>query len=140
LLVSSTERLNPTSPSASFGEEVAQRTLSNQITTMQDHSRYSVSDPANPRFQAFATLDYSTLMGLKQDELTLTIRTKLDNGQRSTVLRGGEQFRKIVAHFAGRFTGIRGSWSYDDNLEAFNRAVAAGAQPEEAAVKTWTGQ
>ena len=85
LLVSSTERLNPTSPSASFGEEVAQRTLSNQITTMQDHSRYSVSDPANPRFQAFATLDYSTLTSLKQDELTLTIRTKLDNGQRSTV-------------------------------------------------------
>jgi len=91
---------------------------------MQDHSRYSVSDPANPKFQAFATLDYSTLTSLKQDELTLTIRTKLDNGQRSTVLRGR----------------IRGSWSYDDNLEAFNRAVAAGAQPEEAAVKTWTGQ
>ena len=88
---------------------------------MQDHSRYSVSDLANPKFQAFATLDYSTLTSLKQDELTLT---KLDNGQRSTVLRGR----------------IRGSWSYDDNLEAFNRAVAAGAQPEEAAVKTWTGQ
>jgi hypothetical protein len=140
LFVSSTESLNPTSPSASFRKKVAQRMLCNQITTMQDHSRYSVSDPANPQFQAFATLDYSTLTSLKQDELTLTIRTKLDNGQRSTVLRGGEQFKKILAHFAGRFTSIRGSWSYDDNLEAFNRAVAAGGQPEEAALKTWTGQ
>jgi len=99
---------------------------------MEDLRRYSASDPANPRFQAFATLE--------EDELTLLIRTKLPNGQRSTVLHGAEQFKKILVHFAGRFRSIRGSWSYDDNLATFNRAVLAGASPEEAALKTWTGQ
>jgi hypothetical protein len=99
---------------------------------MEDLRRYVASDPSNPRFQAFATLD--------GDELTLLIRTKLPNGQRSAVLHGAEQFRKILVHFAGRFTSIRGSWSYDDNLEAFNRAVLTGDAPEMAALKTWTGR
>jgi hypothetical protein len=99
---------------------------------MEDLRQYSARDPANPRFQAFATLD--------NDELSLVIRTKLPNGERSTVLRGAEQFKKILVHFAGRFKGIRGSWSFDDNLAAFNRAVLAGEPHEEAALKTWTGQ
>jgi hypothetical protein len=99
---------------------------------MGDFSRYVASDPANPRFQAFATLD--------GDELTLLIRTKLPNGQRSKVLNAAEQFKKILVHFAGRFTSIRGSWSYDDNLETFNRTVLAGDAPEVAALKTWTGR
>ena len=99
---------------------------------MDDLRRYVATDPANPRFQAFATLD--------GDELTLLIRTKLPNGQRSTVLNAAEQFKKILVHFAGRFTSIRGSWSYDDNLDSFNRAVVAGDAPEVAALKTWTGR
>jgi hypothetical protein len=99
---------------------------------LEDLRRYSVTDPANPRFQAFATLE--------DDEVTLLIRTKLPTGQRSTVLRGADQFRKILVHFAGRFKSIRGSWSYDDNLATFNRAVLAGLSQEEAALKTWTGQ
>jgi hypothetical protein len=95
---------------------------------MDDLRQYSARDPANPRFQAFATLD--------NEELSLVIRTKLPNGQRSTVLRGAEQFKKILVHFAGRFKGIRGSWSFDDNLADFNRAILAGGSQEKAAAKT----
>ena len=53
---------------------------------------------------------------------------------------GSEPFHKILQFFAGRFKGIRGSWSFGTNLEAFNKAITTGMSPVEAALKTWTGQ
>jgi hypothetical protein len=97
-----------------------------------DHYHYSVSDPLDPRFLASATV--------QRGELFLTIRTQLESGERAPTLREAEQFRKIVVHFARRFHRISVSWSYGDDLTAFNRAAAAGATPEEAALRTWTGQ
>ena len=97
-----------------------------------DHYDYSDSDPLDPRFQASATV--------QRGELRLTIRTQLESGERAPALREAEQFRKVVAHFARRFHSISVSWTYGDNLAAFNRAIAAGAAPEEAALRTWTGQ
>ena len=97
-----------------------------------DHYDYFVSDRLDPRFQASATV--------QRGELCLTIRTQLESGERAPSLREAEQFRKIVAHFARRFHSISVSWTYGDDLAAFNRAIAAGAAPEEAALRTWTGQ
>jgi hypothetical protein len=99
---------------------------------LMDHYHYSVSDPLDPRFQASATV--------QRGELCLTIRTQLESGERAPSLREAEQFRKIVAHFARRFHRISVFWTYGDDLAAFNRAIAAGAAPEEAALRTWTGQ
>jgi hypothetical protein len=97
-----------------------------------EHYDYSVSDPVDPRFEASATV--------QRGQLLLSIRTQLESGERSPALREAEQFRKIVAHFARRFHSISVSWSYGDDLAAFNRAAAAGATPEEAALRTCTGQ
>ena len=97
-----------------------------------DHYNYSVSDPVDPRFQVSATV--------RRGELLLTIRVQLESGERAPALREAEQFRKIVTHFARRFHSIGVSWTYGDDLAAFNRAIAAGAAPEEAALRTWTGQ
>ena len=97
-----------------------------------DHFEYSVSDPIDPRFEASATV--------QRGQLFLNIRTHLESGERAPALREADQFRKIVAHFARRFHSISVSWSYGDDLETFNRAAAAGATPEEAALRTWTGQ
>jgi hypothetical protein len=99
---------------------------------LMDHYHYSVADPLDPRFQASATV--------QRGELLLTIRVRLESGERAPALREAEQFRKIVTHFARRFHSIDVSWTYGDDLAAFNRAVAAGAAPEEAALRTWTGQ
>jgi hypothetical protein len=64
----------------------------------------------------------------------------VDGGQRSTVLRGEEQFKSALVHFGGRAKSIRGAWSYGDNLAKFNELTAAGKSMEEAALATWTGQ
>jgi hypothetical protein len=96
-----------------------------------NHYRYQVSDPIDPRFQASASVEAG--------ELAFDIRTELETGERSTVLRGPDQLRKILAHFAPRFESLRVCWSYGDNLKAFNRATAAGATHEEAVLRTWTG-
>ena len=95
-------------------------------------ARYHVSDAGNERLSAFATVE--------EGEILITLRAQLPDGTRSPLLRGAEQFQRILAHFSGRFRGIRGSWSYGDNLEAFNNAIRAGRTLEAAALETWTGQ
>ena len=102
--------------------------LSCHIT--QDH--YLVTDSSNVRFQAYAYVENGLLQ--------ITLRTKLENGLRSMVLHGAEQFQLILQHFTGRFRAIRGNWVYGDNLQSFNMAVAAGLSVEQAALQTWTGQ
>jgi hypothetical protein len=96
-----------------------------------DHWRYSVSDPGDPRFHATALIE--------EDELLVDIRTELESGERSTVLNGAEQLRRMLAHFFPRFQSVRISWWFGENLKTFNRAIAAGATPEEAAGRTALG-
>lgn len=96
-------------------------------------SRYYVRDSSNNRFKAFAVVGSDGM-------LEIDLRTRLEDGSRSTVLRGAEQFGRILRHFAGRFKGIRGNWQFGDNLAAFNWAIKAGSLPAEAALQTWTGR
>jgi len=96
-----------------------------------DHYRYFISDPADPRFQATAMIE--------NGELVIDIRTELESGARSTALQEADQLRKILTHFFPLYTSIRTSWCYGQNLAALNRAIASGAAPEEAALKTMLG-
>jgi hypothetical protein len=96
-----------------------------------DHWRYSVSDPADPRFHATALIE--------EDELLIDVRTELESGERSAALNGPEHLRRILAHFFPRYQGVRTFWRFGENLTTFNRAIAAGATPEEAAARTAVG-
>lgn len=95
--------------------------------------RYFVQDPASPRFYAEGTVS-------PRGELSISIRTVLETGQRSTLLRGAEQFQNIVRFFRGQFTAIKGNWQFGTNLARFNELTAQGLSPEAAAARTWTGQ
>jgi hypothetical protein len=101
------------------------------IRRYMDHYKYQISDPIDSRFQVNAFVDAG--------ELALDIRTELETGERSTVLRGPDQLRKILAHFVLRYDSLRVCWTQGENLKDFNRAVAAGATHEEAVLRTWTG-
>jgi hypothetical protein len=96
-----------------------------------DHYHYSVSDPADSRFYATAVIE--------DEELLMDIRTELESGERSTILNGHDQLRKILAHYYPRFKSIRTSFWCGDNLATFNRATTVGATPEEAAIRTALG-
>lgn len=56
----------------------------------------------------------------------------------SSLLNAKQEFRAQVANRP--LTGIKGTWTFGDNLAEFNRLTGAGLSPEEAALKTWTGQ
>ncbi len=94
---------------------------------------YRVFDASNIRWQAMGDIGADGM-------LNITLRTRLEDGTRSSAIRGAEQFQAIIQHFAGRSKGIRGSWTYGDNLDAFNQATVAGLPPEEAALVTWSGK
>lgn len=96
-----------------------------------DHWRYSVSDPVHSCLRATAVLE--------EEELLIDVRTELESGERSAVLNGADQLSKILAHFFPRYKSVRTSWWSGENLATFNRAVAAGATPEEAALRTAFG-
>jgi len=96
-----------------------------------DHYRYFVSDPANPQFQAFGAVE--------GEELVVDLWTESETGVRSAVLRVPDQIRKIMAHFVPRYKSVRTSWCVGENLRAFNWAIAAGATPEEAAIRNSFG-
>jgi hypothetical protein len=96
-----------------------------------DHYRYLATDPGDPRFFATAVVE--------DEELLIDIRTELESGERSAVLKGADQLRKVLAHFVPRYKSVRTSWWFGDNLAAFNRGIAAGATPEEAVVRAPMG-
>ena len=96
-----------------------------------NHYEYHLTDPIDSRFEATASVN--------KGELLFNIRIELESGERSTVLRGPDELRKILAHFVPRYQTVRVCWSYGDNLKAFNRAIAVGATADEAALRTWTG-
>jgi hypothetical protein len=120
----------PSGPKAPHGTDLVDNSNSTQ---------YSVYDSNNNQLQAFAKVENTGRGVLKDGEIAMVLRTKW-KGKRSPLLKGSEQFKKILKHFRGRFKGIRGSWSYGDNLNTFNRLIRKGLSPEEAALKTWTGQ
>jgi hypothetical protein len=96
-----------------------------------DHWRYLVSDPNDPRFRVTALIE--------EEELVIDIHTELESGERSAALNAAVQLRRILAHFFPRYQSIRTSWQFGDNLAAFNRCTAAGATPEEAAIRIPVG-
>jgi RHS repeat-associated protein len=108
----------------------AARAAEPQVTTTAES--YRAVDPANKQLGAAGYL--------REGELELQIRTQTNEGTRGAI-RGAEQFKKILDYFGKQnIRSIKGSWSYGDNLAAFNKAIAGGATPEAAARGTWTAQ
>ncbi|WP_221937969.1 hypothetical protein [Nocardia otitidiscaviarum] len=95
--------------------------------------RYYKQDPTSPRLYSEGTVGPG-------GELYMTIRTQLENGQRSELLKGAEQFRAIMKFFEGEFTSILGNWQWGSNLARFNELTARGLSSEVAAAQTWTGK
>lgn len=95
--------------------------------------QYLVEDTAHRRFIAMGQVG-------RHGELLISIRNQLETGQRSTLLKGSEQFRAILGFFEGKFTSIHGNWQFGTNLARFNELTAQGLSPEVAAARTWTGQ
>jgi uncharacterized protein with von Willebrand factor type A (vWA) domain len=96
-----------------------------------DHYRYCVFDPVDPRLKATGVIEH--------EELVIDLQTEPESGERSAHLWEPDHVRKIMAHFVPRYKSVRTSWSVGDNLVTFNRAIAAGATPEEAAIRTSLG-
>jgi hypothetical protein len=92
---------------------------------------YRAVDPDDPRFEAAAVLE--------GNELSLDIRVELETGERSINLQWPDQLRRILTYFANRYESLKVCWSYGDNLKAFNRASAAGADLRRAALRTPIG-
>ena len=90
-----------------------------------------MSDPVRSCFHSIAVIE--------EEELLIDVRTELESGERSAVLNGADQLRKILAHFFPRYKRVRTSFWFGENLVTFNRAIAAGATPEEAALRTAFG-
>jgi hypothetical protein len=53
--------------------------------------------------------------------------------------RGNALFKEMIDHFGDAAKGVIGSWTYGDNLAAFNRLTARGLSLGEAAAQRWTG-
>ena len=87
-----------------------------------------MSDPVDSRFKATGVIE--------GEELVVDLRTELESGERSANLWAPYHLRKIMAHFVPRYKSVRTSWSVGENLMTFNRAIAAGATPEVAAIRT----
>jgi hypothetical protein len=97
--------------------------------------RYFVSDATNSELRATAAID-------GQGVVSLDFEMVLPNGTRSTVLRGREQFDRVMEHFRGRVNAVQGYWVYGDNLAAINRLTRPphNLTLEQAAARTWTGE
>ncbi len=83
------------------------------------------------------------IMGeVKGGELEFMVRAVLKGtGERGT-LGGTYMFDRMLAHFASENTAIdviQGNWTYESNLDLFNRLSRVGLAPEEAAPGTITG-
>jgi hypothetical protein len=96
-----------------------------------NHYRYSVSDSTDPRLKATGVIE--------REELVIDLHTKSESSERPGDMWALDHVRKIMAHFVPRYKSVRTSWCAGDNLVTFNRAIAAGATPEEAAIRTLLG-
>jgi len=78
-----------------------------------------------------------------REELSISMRTEVETlgiSERSTLLRGAEQFQMILKYFEGKFTSIRGNWTFGSNLNTVNKLTGKGMLIEEAVTKTWTAE
>ncbi|MHB0953991.1 MAG: SpvB/TcaC N-terminal domain-containing protein [Allorhizobium sp.] len=107
----------------------------NSLARIVDQSvkgeRYFLVDSTNSRLYAEASVS-------GRGELSISLRTELESGVRSTVLKGGEQFDKILQFFKGQFSAIKGNWQFGSNLAKVNELTATGMSLEQAAAQTWT--
>ena len=95
---------------------------------------YLVRDPANPRFAARGSVN-------PRGQLEIDMRTEIEGGPKSTLLKGSEQFKKILGFFSGQFSSIKGNWQFGSNLRTVNTLTAGSKMSvEEAAAQTWTGE
>jgi len=93
-----------------------------------------VHEVSNPRLYAEGSVN-------SRGELSISIRTQLESGIRSPLLKGQEQFNKILQFFAGKFSSIKGNWQFGSNLAKVNELTSGGKMSlGEAAAQTWTGQ
>ena len=97
-------------------------------------TNFRAVDANDRRFYAIATV----VSGL----LWFEIVAKVANRDRGSV-SGKELFAAMMSHFGSKIKIIEGNWNavggLVDNLDQFNRAVAAGLSQEDAAALTWTG-
>lgn len=128
------------------GEDASPSSPPRLIDRSVPGERYYQQDSARPRHYITSEGFYAEPKNFHAEgfvnphgELCIEIETKLEDGQRSTVLRGAEQFQSILKYFDGKFTSIRGSWVYGTNLARFNKLTAQGMSPVDAAAGTWTG-
>ncbi len=144
------------SPLSYAGKSRGKPTCPPIITTIVNNShpdRYAVAEAEGENHRFFATAEImgdgknvlaSPIPGKRTLALSITLK---DKDGRSSVLRGKEEFKKILKHFEGRFDQIEGNWNkqgdeLSDNLDEINR-LTSGAHAlslKEAALKTWTGQ
>ena len=104
-----------------------------RLITSNQENVYHVQDSSEQRFQADARID-------DEGVLTITMRTELEDGTRSKLLKGKEQYDKILQYFGDRIKKIKGSWQYGSNLQKFLEIKSKGKSDEEAALGTWSGQ
>jgi RHS repeat-associated protein len=105
------------------------RRIINQTTA----ERYYIHDSENPRLMVFGTVDENGM-------LSIDMRTVLENGERTPLFNGSEQFHKVIRFFHRRMIGIKANWQYGTNLDKFNANLRSGMSYEDAARNTWTGE
>jgi hypothetical protein len=110
---------------------------------IMDAAAQVVDEEANLFSMRDTTKPGIDIMGeVKGGELEFMVRAVLKGtGERGT-LGGTYMFDRMLAHFASENTAIdviQGNWTYESNLELFNRLSRVGLPPEEAAPGTITG-
>ena len=68
------------------------------------------------------------------------MRTVLEDGTRSSVLKGSEEFARILKFFEGQFDGILTNWQYGTNLGKVNELTGGGMPLDQALRQTWSAQ
>ncbi len=113
---------------------------------------YKVEDPDLPQLGARAELLPVSNAGIYKDGpfsskykgqniLILSLTLKDKDGNRSPLLKGKDQFQKILHHFEGQFVGIEAAWGelhgdmLNDNFTAYKQFRDLGYSEEESAFK-----
>ncbi len=74
-------------------------------------------------------------VAFKDGRLTSNLDTK-----GSKLINAKAELQAAIELFVGELEGIKGSWTFGDNLAEFNRLRKLGLSAEEAALGTWTGK
>jgi hypothetical protein len=113
-------------------------------TVLMDAAAQVVDDEADLFSMRDTTKPGIDIMGeVKGGELEFMVRAVVRGTNERGTLSGSYMFERMLAHFASEQTTvdvIQGNWTYESNLELFNRLSRVGLRPEEAAQGTITGQ